>query len=46
MTPDERVVQLEAENACRLEQIAPLVARVWELEAWLARDSRNSRFMP
>jgi hypothetical protein len=49
MMPGERIVQLEAENACWLEQIASLVARVQELEAWLARDShngRNSRFMP
>jgi transposase len=42
MTPEERIAQLEAENAYQREQIAVLVARVQELEARLAKDSHNS----
>jgi transposase len=42
MTADERIAQLEAENARQCEQIAALVARVQELEARLAKDSHNS----
>jgi transposase len=42
MTPEERIAQLEAENARQREQIALLVARVQELEARAAKDSHNS----
>jgi transposase len=42
MAPEERIAQLEAENAQQREQIAVLVARVQELEARLAKDSHNS----
>ncbi len=42
MTAEERIAQLEAENARQREQIAVLVARVQELEARLAKDSHNS----
>src|SRR5258705_4234176 len=42
MTPEDRIAQLEAENAYQREQIAVLVARVQELEARLAKDSHNS----
>ena len=42
MTPEERIAELEAENARQREQIAALVARVQELEARLAKDSHNS----
>src|SRR5262245_20346187 len=42
MMPEERIAQLEAENARQREQIAVLVARVQELEARLAKDSHNS----
>src|SRR5258706_12739825 len=46
MTPDERIAQLEAENARQREQIAALAARVQELEARLAKDSHNSSKPP
>jgi transposase len=46
MTPDERIAQLEAENARQREQIAALAARVQELEARLAKDSHNSSKAP
>ena len=42
MTPEERIAQLEAENAQQRERIALLLARVQELEARLAKDSHNS----
>jgi transposase len=42
MTPEERIAELEAENAALREQMAALLARVHELEARLAKDSHNS----
>lgn len=46
MTPEERIAQLEAENAGQRKQIAVLVARVQELEARLSKDSHNSSKPP
>jgi transposase len=46
MTPDERIAELEAENARQREQIAALLERVQELEARLAKDSHNSNKPP
>jgi transposase len=46
MTPDERIAELEAENARQREQIAALLTRVQELEARLAKDSHNSSKPP
>lgn len=46
MTPDDRIAQLEAENARQREQIAALAARVQELEARLAKDRHNSSKPP
>ncbi|MGH2485114.1 MAG: DUF6444 domain-containing protein, partial [Ktedonobacterales bacterium] len=46
MTPDERIAELEAENAKQLEQIAALLGRVHDLEARLAKDSHNSSTPP
>jgi transposase len=49
MTPDERIAQLEAENARQREQIAALLERVQELETRLAnatKDSHNSSKPP
>jgi transposase len=42
MTPDERIAELEDENARQREQIAALVERVQELEARLANASKDS----
>src|SRR5258707_12532608 len=52
MTPDERIAELEAENAALRaqvsevpglrEQVTILLARVRDLEARLAKDSHNS----
>lgn len=42
MTPQERIAELETENAVLREQMAALVVRVQELEARLAKDSHNS----
>src|SRR5215470_16733611 len=42
MTPEDRIAELEAENAQQREQIAALLARIQELEARLAKDSHNS----
>jgi transposase len=41
-----RIAELEAENTRQREQIAALLARVQELEARLAKDSRNSSKPP
>jgi transposase len=46
MTPEERAVELEAENAALREQVRALLARVQELEARLAKDSHNSSKPP
>jgi transposase len=46
MGPEERIAQLETENMRQREQIVALVARVQELEARLAKDSRNSSKPP
>jgi transposase len=46
MSSEERIAELEAENARQREQIAVLVARVQELEARLAKDSHNSSKPP
>src|SRR5690348_10749573 len=46
MTPDERIAELEAQNARQREQIAALLERVQELEARLAKDSHNSNKPP
>lgn len=46
MTDQERLAELEAENAQQREQIATLLARVQELEARLAKDSHNSSKPP
>jgi len=42
MTPEDRITQLEAENAALQERLAALVAQVQELQARLAKDSHNS----
>ena len=46
MTSEERIVQLEAENARLREQLTVVLARVQELEAQLAKDSHNSSKPP
>jgi transposase len=43
---DERIAQLEAENAVLHEQVAALLARVGELEGPRAKDSHNSSKPP
>ena len=42
MTLEERIAELEAENAALREQVTVLAARLQELEARLAKDSHNS----
>ena len=42
MTPEDRIAQLEAENAALQERLAALVAPVQELQARLAKDRHNS----
>jgi predicted nuclease with TOPRIM domain len=42
MTPEDRITQLEAENAALQERLAALVAQVQELQARLAKDSHKS----
>jgi transposase len=42
MTPEDRIAQLEAENAGLREQLSALLTRVQELEGRLAKDSHNS----
>lgn len=46
MTEQDRITELEAENAQQREQIAALVERVRDLEARLAKDSHNSSKPP
>ncbi|MGZ6392173.1 MAG: DUF6444 domain-containing protein, partial [Ktedonobacterales bacterium] len=46
MTEQDRIAELEAENAQQREQIAALVERVRDLEARLAKDSHNSSKPP
>ncbi|HEV7128781.1 MAG TPA: DUF6444 domain-containing protein, partial [Ktedonobacterales bacterium] len=48
-TPDpreQRIRQLEAENAALREQLAVVLGRVRELEGRLAKDSHNSSKPP
>jgi transposase len=42
MTPEDRIAQLEAENAALQERLVALAAQVQELQARLAKDSHNS----
>ena len=42
MTSEDRIAQLEAENAALQERLAALVAQVQERQARLAKDSHNS----
>src|SRR5579859_7720861 len=42
MRLDERIAELEAENARQREQITALLARVHDLEARLSKNSHNS----
>ncbi len=42
MTPEDRIAQLEAENAALQERLAALVAQVQERQARLAKDRHNS----
>src|SRR6266851_3743199 len=46
MTSEERIAELEAENAKLREQLTVVLARVQELEARLAKDSHNSSKPP
>src|SRR5215831_14555373 len=46
MTLEERVAELETENAALREQVMVLAERVYELEARLAKDSHNSSKPP
>lgn len=46
MTPEERIAELEAENAVLREQVTVLAARLHELESRLAKDSHNSSKPP
>jgi transposase len=46
MTLEERIAQLEAENAALREQVTVLAERLHELEARLAKDSHNSSKPP
>ena len=46
MSDQERIAELEAENAQQREQIAMLLERVRDLEARLAKDSHNSSKPP
>ena len=46
MTLEERIAELEAENAVLREQLTVLVVRVQDLEARLAKDSHNSSKPP
>ena len=42
MAPEERIAELEVENALLREQLTAVLVRVQELEARLAKDSHNS----
>src|SRR5262249_58944519 len=46
MRSDERIAELEAENALLREQVTSLLARVQDLQARLAKDSHNSSKPP
>jgi transposase len=46
MTPEARIAELESENAALRERVELLAARVQELQARLAKDSRNSSKPP
>jgi len=46
MTPEARIVELEAENATLRERVEALAAQVQELQARLAKDSHNSSKPP
>jgi transposase len=46
MTLEERIAELEADNAALREQVAVLAERLHELEARLAKDSHNSSKPP
>lgn len=46
MTAEERIGQLEAENAILREQLAEALRRIHELEGQLAKDSHNSSKPP
>jgi transposase len=46
MTSEERIAELEAENATLREQLRVVLARVQELETRLAKDSHNSSKPP
>lgn len=46
MTIEERLAELEAENALLREHVRMLADRVHELEARLAKDSHNSSKHP
>lgn len=46
MTSDERIAELEAENAALREQVTVLAERLHELEARMAKDSHNSSKPP
>src|SRR6516165_8603208 len=46
MTSEERIAELEAENARLREQVTAVLARVQELEARLAKDRHNSSKPP
>jgi hypothetical protein len=46
MRAEERIAQLEAENAALCEQLRQLQVRLAELEVRLAKDSHNSSKPP
>jgi transposase len=46
MTLEDRIAQLETENAALREQVRVLLTRVRDLEARLAKDSHNSSKPP
>lgn len=46
MTLEDRIAELEAENATLREQVAWLTTQVQELHARLAKDSHNSSKPP
>jgi transposase len=46
MTPEARIAELEAENAALHERVEMLAAQVQDLQARLAKDSRNSSKPP
>src|SRR5215467_4859708 len=46
MTADERIAELEAENAVLREQVTALAERLHELQARLAKDSHTSSKPP